>query len=46
MIHYCGWLVQRWDDPAFKLAFPWFGTSRYWQDQVLYLREQMGRLQG
>ncbi len=46
MIHYCGWLVQRWDDPAFKLAFPWFGTPRYWQDQVLYLREQMGRLQG
>ena len=46
MIHYCGWLVQRWDDPAFKLAFPWFGTSRYWQDQVLYLREQMARLQG
>jgi Ser/Thr protein kinase RdoA (MazF antagonist) len=46
MIHYCAWLVQRWDDPAFKLAFPWFGTSRYWQDQVLYLREQMARLQG
>ena len=45
MIHYCAWLVQRWDDPAFQLAFPWFNTSRYWQDQVLYLREQSGNLQ-
>ena len=46
MIHYCSWLVQRWDDPAFPLAFPWFNTSRYWQDQILYLREQLGNLQG
>ena len=46
MIHYCAWLVQRWDDPAFRVAFPWFNTSRYWQDQVLYLREQLGNLQG
>ena len=46
MIHYCAWLVQRWDDPAFPLAFPWFNTSRYWQDQILYLREQLGNLQG
>jgi Ser/Thr protein kinase RdoA (MazF antagonist) len=46
MIHYCAWLVQRWDDPAFQVAFPWFNTSRYWQDQILYLREQLGNLQG
>ena len=45
MIHYCAWLVQRWDDPAFPAAFPWFNTSRYWQDQILYLREQLGNLQ-
>jgi Ser/Thr protein kinase RdoA (MazF antagonist) len=46
MIHYSAWLVQRWNDPAFQLAFPWFNTSRYWQDQILYLREQLGNLQG
>jgi len=45
MIHYSAWLVQRWDDPAFQVAFPWFNTSRYWQDQILYLREQLGSLQ-
>jgi Ser/Thr protein kinase RdoA (MazF antagonist) len=45
MIHYSAWLVQRWDDPAFRVAFPWFNTTRYWQDQILYLREQLGNLQ-
>lgn len=41
LIHYAAWLAQRWDDPAFKLAFPWFNTQRYWQDRVLELREQI-----
>src|SRR5688500_9136099 len=41
LIHYAAWLAQRWDDPAFKQAFPWFNTQRYWQDRVLELREQI-----
>ena len=41
LIHYAAWLSQRWDDPAFKQAFPWFNTQRYWQDRVLELREQI-----
>ncbi len=41
MIHYEAWLARRWSDPAFPAAFPWFGTQRYWQDQVLHLREQV-----
>jgi Ser/Thr protein kinase RdoA (MazF antagonist) len=45
MIHYSAWLVQRWNDPAFPAAFPWFNSIRYWQDQILYLREQLGNLQ-
>ena len=40
MIHYAGWLAKRWDDPAFPANFPWFNTQRYWQDQILALREQ------
>ncbi len=40
MIHYAGWLARRWDDPAFPLAFPWFNSTRYWEDHVLSLREQ------
>jgi Ser/Thr protein kinase RdoA (MazF antagonist) len=44
MIHYSAWIARRWDDPAFPAAFPWFGSQRYWQDQILDLREQVGRL--
>ena len=40
MIHYAGWLARRWHDPAFPASFPWFNTQRYWQDQILGLREQ------
>ena len=41
LIHYAAWLARRWDDPAFPVAFPWFGTPRYWQDRILELREQI-----
>lgn len=41
LIHYTAWLARRWDDPAFKQAFPWFNTQRYWQDHILELREQI-----
>ncbi|WP_292995932.1 serine/threonine protein kinase [Nitrosomonas sp.] len=41
LIHYSAWLAQRWDDPAFKQAFPWFNTQCYWQERVLELREQI-----
>jgi Ser/Thr protein kinase RdoA (MazF antagonist) len=34
LIHYSAWLAQRWDDPAFPAAFPWFNTQRYWQDRI------------
>ncbi len=40
LIHYSAWLARRWEDPAFPRAFPWFNTQRYWEEQVLALREQ------
>lgn len=40
MIHYSAWLAQRWDDPTFPMNFPWFGEPRYWEEQILALREQ------
>jgi Ser/Thr protein kinase RdoA (MazF antagonist) len=40
LIHYAAWIGRRWEDPAFPAAFPWFGTTRYWQDRILELREQ------
>lgn len=41
LVHYSAWLAQRWDDPAFPAAFPWFNTQRYWQERILELREQI-----
>ena len=41
LIHYSAWLARRWDDPAFPAAFPWFGSSDYWQGQVRMLEEQV-----
>ncbi len=45
LIHYSAWLAQRWGDPAFPVAFPWFNTQRYWQDRILELREQVALMQ-
>ena len=41
LLHYSAWLAMRRDDPAFRQAFPWFGSVRYWQDRILELREQV-----
>ena len=45
LIHYSAWLAQRWDDPAFPAAFPWFGTADYWRGQVHMLTEQIEAMQ-
>lgn len=45
LIHYSAWLAQRWGDPAFPMAFPWFNTQRYWQDRILELREQVSAME-
>lgn len=45
MIHYAYWLASRWEDPAFPAAFPWFQATKYWQDQILQLREQVAAMQ-
>ena len=45
MLHHAAWLARRWEDPAFPIAFPWFGEPRYWEDMILSLREQLSRMQ-
>ncbi|MEL7187059.1 MAG: serine/threonine protein kinase [Pseudomonadota bacterium] len=45
IMHYAAWLARRWQDPAFKVAFPWFDSRRYWDDHVLALREQVALMQ-
>ncbi len=44
LLHYSSWLAKRWNDPAFPHNFPWFNTVKYWQDQILILREQIALL--
>lgn len=44
LLHYSAWLARRWSDPAFPIAFPWFGTDNYWEQHVQNLREQIEAL--
>ncbi|WP_395344888.1 serine/threonine protein kinase [Ningiella sp. W23] len=44
MVHYMAWLATRWQDPAFPNAFPWFGEDKYWEGQILALKEQYAAL--
>lgn len=41
LIHYGCWLARRWEDPAFPLAFPWFGTPAYWEEQLANFEQQL-----
>jgi Ser/Thr protein kinase RdoA (MazF antagonist) len=45
LIHYAAWLAQRWEDPAFPIAFPFFNTQNYWEEHILSLREQASLMQ-
>ena len=45
LLYYSAWLARRWEDPAFPRSFPWFNTNRYWEEQILSLREQFAALQ-
>lgn len=40
MICHSDWIAQRWGDPAFPIAFPWFGNAGYWSQQATQLAEQ------
>jgi len=45
VVNYMAWLCKRWHDPAFPRSFPWFNTEKYWEQQILMLKEQMFALQ-
>jgi Ser/Thr protein kinase RdoA (MazF antagonist) len=45
LIHHAAWLARRWHDPAFPNAFPWFDSPRFWEEQILTLREQTAAMQ-
>jgi Ser/Thr protein kinase RdoA (MazF antagonist) len=41
MICHSAWIAERWRDPAFPIAFPWFGSAGYWAQQTVQLDEQI-----
>jgi Ser/Thr protein kinase RdoA (MazF antagonist) len=45
MVNYMAWLCKRWKDPAFPRNFTWFNTEKYWEQQILMLKEQHAVLQ-
>jgi Ser/Thr protein kinase RdoA (MazF antagonist) len=45
VVNYMAWLCKRWQDPAFPHNFPWFDTEKYWEEQIVMLKEQMFALQ-
>lgn len=44
MLHHAAWVAQRWRDPAFPRAFPWFGERRNWENYILDLLEQSSNM--
>lgn len=44
MLHHSAWLAERWEDPAFPRAFPFFETPAYWSQQAQQLREQLAAM--
>jgi Ser/Thr protein kinase RdoA (MazF antagonist) len=44
ILRYNAWIGLRWDDPAFPHNFPWFDTRRFWEEQILTLRQQAALL--
>lgn len=44
-VHYSTWVAKRWEDPAFPLAFPEFGSHQYWADETADLEEQLRLIQ-
>jgi Ser/Thr protein kinase RdoA (MazF antagonist) len=45
MIHFAAWITKRWNDPAFKVAFPFYGTDQYWTSQIRDLTLQLQKIE-
>ncbi len=45
IIRYAAWLAERWHDPAFPQAFPWFNSHQYWQQHLTLLEQQLNEME-
>ncbi len=43
-LRFAAWLSQRWQEPTFVRAFPYFGEARFWDTHILALKEQRSAL--
>jgi Ser/Thr protein kinase RdoA (MazF antagonist) len=44
ILHHAAWIANRWRDPAFPRAFPWFGEPRFWERHIADLLEQLAEM--
>jgi Ser/Thr protein kinase RdoA (MazF antagonist) len=44
MLRHAAWIAERWTDPAFPAAFPFFGTPAWWSQLAVQLREQVAAI--
>jgi Ser/Thr protein kinase RdoA (MazF antagonist) len=44
ILHHAAWIANRWGDPAFPRAFPWFGEARFWERHISDLFEQLAAM--
>jgi len=40
-INYAGWIARRWDDPAFRDIFSYFGEPTFWERETKDLEDQL-----
>jgi Ser/Thr protein kinase RdoA (MazF antagonist) len=45
MIRHAAWIGQRYAEPAFQRAFPYYRERRYWEEFLLSIKEQISLLQ-
>ncbi|MBI2082449.1 MAG: serine/threonine protein kinase [Deltaproteobacteria bacterium] len=45
MIRYAAWIGQRYGEPIFQSAFPYYRERRYWEEFLQSIKEQIGLLQ-
>lgn len=46
MIRHAAWIGERYEEPIFKKAFPYYNDHRYWQEFLLHMKEQLSLLSG
>jgi Ser/Thr protein kinase RdoA (MazF antagonist) len=44
MINFAAWIAKRYDDPAFKNAFPYFESPTFWEEKINDFRDQLSFL--